>query len=106
MALNALSRKATGVDGLGHDILRNPLYRDAIVTKLLAAFRKWWSKLKVPSYMKKARIVPLSKEDTAYPKVGNIRTISVLPSTYKLFEKIVYWRLDDFIQKEAPLHPT
>ena len=56
--------------------------------------------------MKTARIIPLSKEDTAYPQVGNVRTISILPTTYKIFERIIFQRLEEEVQENSPIHST
>ena len=53
----------------------------------------WIAENKIPSYLNIARMIPLSKEATAYPEVGNIRTIAVLPAISKIWEKILLKRL-------------
>ena len=54
---------------------------------ILKAFNKWLYDGTVPEYINKARIVSLSKTPgTAYPAVGDIRTISILPAITKLLE--------------------
>ena len=42
----------------------------------------------MPQYMKKAKIIPLSKDanNSQFPEVGQVRTIAVTPAISKLFE--------------------
>lgn len=47
-----------------------------------------------PSYLFKARVVALSKNDKAYPTARNTRTISVLPAIAKLMERIILSRIE------------
>ena len=47
----------------------------------------------------------LSKEKTEFPEVGNVRTISVLPAVFKVFERIVLNRLKEELSSN-PLHPA
>ena len=42
-------------------------------------------------------------EDSDLPKYGNIRTINVLPGIFKVYEKVMYNRLIDFLEKEKNL---
>lgn len=57
----------------------------------------------MPKYLKKARVVALSKDDTKFPTVGNIRPIAVLPSLMKLFEQVVLTRLQDELNRTQPI---
>ena len=45
----------------------------------------------IPDYMTQARTVLLSKDknSSTYPKVGDVRVISILPAVTKLFETII-----------------
>ena len=42
-----------------------------------------------PEYLTTARVVPISKTDSAFPPVGSIRTVAVLPAVTKLMELLV-----------------
>ena len=43
-----------------------------------------------PSYLFKAKLIPLSKNDKEYTSKKNVRTISVLPALTKVIERIIY----------------
>ena len=51
----------------------------------------------VPEQMKVARVIPLFKSDTL--SLTNYRPVSVLPAFSKFLERIVYKRLDSFLNK-------
>lgn len=53
----------------------------------------------VPPYMRTGRIFCLSKEKTEYAKIGNIRTISILPVTTELYELTLLKYLNDDIAR-------
>jgi hypothetical protein len=57
-------------------------------------FNEWIKQGLLPSYFKKARIVPLSKEDTPFPSVGSIHTISILLAITKLLELCLLRKLE------------
>ncbi len=58
----------------------------------------------LPQYMKTARTVFLSKEDTEFPKIGNVRIISILPAITKLWDTILLQKLREEIELRKPLH--
>ena len=79
--------KAIGIDHLADLLYKKDEFWDIIATRLMNTFNKWIELNKIPEYLNTARIVSLSKEDNnQYPELGNIRTISILPSTSKLLE--------------------
>ena len=47
----------------------------------------------IPEYIKTGRIFVLSKTDSAYPPVGRIRTITILPALTKLYELVILQNL-------------
>ena len=49
----------------------------------------WVNGLPIPAYFTIAKTFLLSKEETPYPKEGNVRIIAVLPAVLKLFEQIL-----------------
>ena len=104
-AIKNTGLKATGIDNLPVKRIKDPIYRKAIVTKCTIIFNEWMANGKVPEYLKEARIVPLAKEDTEYPNVGAIRTVNILPSIFKIFEKVVLGKLKVELREKAPLHP-
>ena len=65
-----------------------------------ATFNRMKNESKIPNYMKRAQIIPLSKDlkDGPFPPAGAIRTIAILPATFKLFEQIVQKRLENFVE--------
>ena len=45
----------------------------------------------------------LSKEDSEFPEVGNVRIISMLCATIKLWEQILHTKLKEDIAIKAPI---
>ena len=68
-----------------------------IITKLSRTFTEWSNINHFPPYMKKAKIICLSKEATALPSAGQVRTIAVLPVVSKVFEKLLLSKLKEEI---------
>lgn len=54
--------------------------------------------------MKIARTTFLSKDDTEFPKEGQVRIISILNATTKLWEEIMLAKLRSEIENHTPLH--
>ena len=88
-ALSKLSRgKAIGVDKLADNQLREALMEDVQLRYKIASYFESWinGTTKLPDYMKLARTVMLSKTDSQYPPVGEVRVIAILPALTKLYE--------------------
>ena len=58
-----------------------------------------------PQALKTAKVVPIFKKG-ARDEVSNYRPISVLPFFSKIFEKLMYVRLNNYITKENILFPS
>ena len=99
-AVKALGIKATGNDGMSAKLIKNVKLKDNLINKLHSAINKWFGTARLPKYVNEARLMALSKEDSEYPKVGAIRTISILPQINKVIGKII----DRRIKKEASKH--
>jgi len=54
--------------------------------------------------MKVAKIFVLSKDDSPYPKVGDIRTIAILPSITKVYELAILARINNHISANGIIH--
>lgn len=65
-----------------------------ICTKLKYRFHAWLNGEDIPNYLKIGRIFVLSKEDSQFPQVGNIRTISILRALTKLYELTLLQHLE------------
>ena len=64
-ALSLLGKdKAAGVDGLRDQALRQLKNNQAIIEKISTTFQQWTTTANLPSYLKKAIIINLSKEKT------------------------------------------
>ena len=48
-----------------------------------------------PKYLFKAKLIPLSKDDKAFTSLDKVRTISVIPPTAKLIERIILNRIQE-----------
>ena len=88
-ALKRTGNKATGLDQLPIQLLKQPQLREVVLERCTANFNRWINAAQVPAYCKEAKVFALSKEETDFPQYGNVRTISVLPGVFKVFEKVV-----------------
>ena len=64
-AIKELNRRATGIDGLSAEVFKREEHKELLSYKLADSFNKWFSKHSVPNYVKRGRLVNLSKENTA-----------------------------------------
>ena len=81
------SNKAIGVDKLKDSHLKLLLRTSIPVkSKIKNLCTGWINGLPLPAYFTMAKTFLLSKEDTPYQKVGNVRIIAVLPSILKFYE--------------------
>jgi hypothetical protein len=104
-AINKLSRnKAKGVDGLKDIQIRAASKKDQVLQKITNCFNEWLQNNHNPNYLKRARVVPLSKENTKYPQTGNIRPIAIYPSVTKLFEQAILLHLEQELEKVGGLN--
>ena len=102
------SGKAVGIDALPDRqlkqvLLMNPDIRDKLrifYEQILNGDRG------LPQSMKTARTMYLSKDETPYPKVGQIRIISMLTATTKLWEELLHRLLRTEVAEHLPLHPN
>ena len=74
-----------------------------MITQLAQAFTRWLREGRVPIYCKEAKVFALSKTGSEFPPVGDIRTISVLPAVFKVYEKVVLARLTKNLNDVCPL---
>ena len=101
MLCSLYSSKSIGPDGIGPKILK---IAAPIITKSLAYILNQ-SILSgyFPDQLKEARVTPLFKDGFA-DDPNNYRPISVLPTIYKLFEKVVCSQFYDFLSQFKLLH--
>ena len=57
----------------------------------------------LPSELKVARVIPIYKVEDAM-KINNYRSVSVLPLFSKIFERVMYDRINNFITKNNILY--
>ena len=55
---------------------------------------KWILNKKVPNYVNEVKLIPLSKEENNFPKIGNVRTLAASQGIKKVFETIILRRLE------------
>ena len=75
-----------GNDALPDKFLKNNTVFKAYKEKILQTFNDWYNGTEIPRYLKAGRVFALSKEDTQFPTLGKIRTITILPALTKLYE--------------------
>ncbi|KAJ8025074.1 hypothetical protein HOLleu_35175 [Holothuria leucospilota] len=93
--------KSPGFDYISNDILKHVV--DIILYPLTHIINLSFSNGVFPSELKIAKIVPIFKSsDQKF--VSNYRQISILPSISKIFERLAYDRLYNFIVKHKILY--
>ena len=62
----------------------------------------------IPPYMTQAKTVFLSKDknNSAYPEVGDVRVISILPAVTKLYEQVLLKKINAQLDADRSLHPN
>ena len=107
MARKKLSRnKAVGIDLLPDKHFHNEILWTEMGGKILSTFNNWVNSLNIPSYVKRAKIIPLSKDsnNSAFPILGELRTIAVNPAISKLYELCILQQLREEIVKHRIIH--
>ncbi|CAF4942058.1 unnamed protein product [Pieris macdunnoughi] len=86
---------SSGIDGINTKTIKCVV--DHISEYLSICFNKLLHNGEFPDSLKKARVAPIHKSG---PKTepGNYRPISILPTISKILEKIIYSRLDTYLQ--------
>ena len=92
--------KATGCDGIPMSIIKQCI--DIVSTPLAHIINLSISNGIVPDEMKIARVIPLYKSGDR-ELIVNYRPVSILPSFSKFFERVIYNRLLNYIDKHEIL---
>ena len=85
-----------GIDGISSGIVKSVVVNIAI--PLTSIFNKSLELAKFPDKLKIAQIYPIYKSDDKL-LANNYRPISILPTFSKNFERLMYNRLLDFLNK-------
>ena len=100
--LNQLdTKKATGLDRIPCKLLK--LSSSIVGPSLVYIFKSCINAEIFPNEWKIAKVTPLFKKGSKR-EIGNYRSISVLPLVSKIFEKIIYRQLHDYLQDNSLLN--
>ena len=100
--LNQLdAKKATGLDRIPCKLLK--LSSSIVGPSLAYIFKSCIDAEIFPNEWKIAKVTPLFKKGSKR-ELGNYRPISVLPLVSKIFEKIIYHQLYDYLQENSLLN--
>ena len=94
-------KKSSGHDNISNILLKEII--DSIAPALSIVFNKSMVAGEFPNIMKLVEIVPLYKGKKHYLET-NYRPISLLTTMSKVLEKIVYQRVDTFLQETGQLY--
>ena len=95
------NKKCAGNDDLRLDIIKLTIFQ--IVKPLVLLINQSLQHGIVPDELKIAKVCPIFKSGSK-SDFSNYRPISILPSFSKIFEKVIYNRLNSFIQKNKILN--
>ena len=95
------STKSNGPDGISAKMLKG--VAGSVTPVLVHLFNLSISNATVPSTWKASRIVPIPKDSTQNPTPSNFRPISLLSVTSKLLERVIYSRIQSFVETTHPV---
>ena len=95
--LNLNSKKSAGYDSIHPKILKE--FVNIVKNPLRLLFNISLEKEQFPSELKYADISPLFKKDDATDK-QNYRLISILPSISKVFERLLFQQITNFVSEK------
>ena len=101
--INQGSNKAHGHDMISIRLLK--LWNEAICRPLNIIFKTCLNTGKFPSEWKKGNVVPIHKKDDKQ-NVKNYRPVSLLPICGKIFERLIYNVMYDFLTENDLLSPN
>jgi len=101
VARNLKSKTSSGYDDIPVDIAKLSIYY--VAPHLVNIINKSFSDGQVPDLLKIAKVCPIFKTGDKC-NISNYRPISVLPSFSKIFEKLVYNRVINFLTKHSILY--
>ena len=91
------SRKAPGADGILANILKETV--DILKSPLTQLFNVTVENQHFPNDLKYANVMPLHKKEENIDK-KNYRPISILPSISKIFERLIFMQMTDFVENK------
>jgi hypothetical protein len=95
------SKKSADIYGISGKMIKEGGFVMVEIITLL--FNMSISQGKFPDALKNAKVVPVHKGDSRL-EMSNYRPISLLPTLSKIFEKLMYARLIDFLSKHSILY--
>ena len=102
--LNKLkTKRSSGQDGISSALLKS--FDGEITNVLTLIINQSLSTGIFPDKLKVAKVVPVFKKDDPH-QPGNYRPISLLPAISKIFEKVVYKQVYDYMSKNNLLYKS
>ena len=80
-------------------------YANTAIAQLMIIFNRSLMEGTFPETMKTTKVIPIYKGGSVL-QVSNYRSISLLPIFSKIFERLMYYRLIDFVEKHNILTQT
>ena len=102
ITLNMKSKTSSGIDNISNKLLKEIIVH--IAEPLSHIFNESLRSGVFPNSFKIAKVIPIFKTGNKLDP-NNYRPISLLPVFSKVFEKLIYNRIIDFILKHDVIHP-
>jgi hypothetical protein len=88
-------KKALSTDSMPDTLLHLAAKNPVLLAQLTSKLQHFMNADYWPRYLFTARLIPLSKNEKAYTSLDQVRTISVIPPTAKLIERIILNRIQE-----------
>ena len=100
---NLKTKKSSGQDGISSTLLKS--FDGEITDILTLIINQSLSTGIFPNKLKIAKVVPVFKKDDPH-QPGNYRPISLLPAISKIFEKVVYKQVYNYMNQNSLLYKS
>ena len=100
---NLKTKKSSGQDGISSTLLKS--FEGKITNILTLIINQSLSTGIFPNKLKTAKVVPVFKKDDPH-QPGNYRPISLLPAISKVFEKVVYKQVYNYMNANSLLYKS
>lgn len=100
-AIKRSKNTVPGINKISNELLKS--LPQCHIIKITSLFNKLWNNKTYPEKWKQVKIVAINKPNKAPTDIDGYRSISLLPTLSKIFNKLIKQRMDDFVEVNSVL---